>query len=324
MAGRDGRMLAGLTLALLLVLALSVLLGASPIDLSKALDADSADGRIFLYVRLPRTLASSLAGVALAAAGTIIQGVLRNPLAGPNIVGVNAGAGFAALLLACVFPKAAALLPLAAFAGALGASALIFFLSARVGAGRLTVILAGVAVGAILRAGMDALRLLWPDVAAGAMGFMTGGFALVSPWGVRAAAWYILPGLLVALVFSDKLNVLSLGDEVAGSLGMRTGLTRLCLLALAALLAGAAVSFAGLLGFVGLAAPHAARKLVGEEYRRLMPCAMLMGGAFVPLCDMLGRTLFAPFELPAGLLLSLLGGPFFLWLALRGRRRGTC
>ena len=325
MAKSRARLFVCLTLALMASLILSLLLGASPIDLVTALrtGAASADGRIFYYIRLPRTMAACLAGVALSVAGAVIQGVLHNPLAGPNIVGVNAGAGFAALLLACLFPNAAGALPLGAFAGALAAGVMIFLLSARAGAGRLTVILAGVAVNAILRAGMDALRLLFPDTAAGSMGFLTGGFAAVSVSGLRAAAWYILPGLAVALMCSNKLNVLSLGDEVAGALGMRTGMTRLLLLALSALLAGAAVSFAGLLGFVGLAAPHVARKLTGADYRLLLPCAMLLGGAFVPLCDLLGRTVLAPYELPAGIVLSLLGGPFFLWLALRGRRRGA-
>ena len=283
---------------------------------------DSAAARILLHIRLPRTAAALLAGSALAASGVLIQGVLGNPLAGPNIIGVNAGAGFCTLLLACFFPTAMALLPMAAFLGALGASLLILFLADRVGASRMTVVLAGVAISSILSAGSDLITTLQPDATLGMSAFLIGGFSGATTARLTSAACYILPALAAALLLAGDLDVLSLGDEVAQSLGLRVRRTRVLLLALASMLAGAAVSFSGLLGFVGLVVPHAVRRFTGSEHRALLPLSMLGGALFVLICDVVARTAFAPFELPVGILLSLVGGPFFLMLLLKNRRGG--
>lgn len=281
---------------------------------------DSAAARIVLYVRMPRTLAAILAGAALAAAGVLIQGVLNNPLAGPNIIGVNAGAGFCTLLFSCLLPTAAQLLPAAAFVGALGTSLLILLLSDRMGASRMTVVLAGVAISSFLSAGTDLITTLDPEATLGMSSFMIGGFSGVSLPRLTAAACYILPGLALSLILAGDLDVLSLGDEVAQSLGLRVRRMRILLLSLASLLAGAAVSFSGLLGFVGLVVPHAIRRFTGGEHRSLLPLSMLGGAAFVLVCDIVARNAFVPYELPVGILLSLLGGPFFLLLLLKNRR----
>lgn len=277
---------------------------------------------IVQHVRVPRVEAALLAGAALAVSGTVIQTVLNNPLASPNIVGVNAGAGFAALLFACFFPGAAGLLPVAAFLGALAASLLILLLAGRMGASRLTVVLAGVAVNAILSAGTDLVTTLEPEATLGMSAFMVGGFSGVSATRVYTAAAYILPALLLALLTADRLDVLGLGDEVAQSVGLRVRRTRVGQLVLASVLAGAAISFSGLLGFVGLIVPHALRRLVGGENRTLLPLSMLGGALFVLICDTIARTVFAPYEVPVGILLALLGGPFFLWLLLHQRKGG--
>ncbi len=154
----------------------------------------------------------------------------------------------------------------------------------------------------------------------GATGFMTGSFSGVALTSLGPAAAYIGAGFVLALFLAADLDLLQLGEETASSLGMRVGLVRfLCILA-SSLLAGAAVSFAGLLGFVGLLVPHAARRLVGGGNRFLLPASALLGMAFVLGCDSLGRVLFAPFELPVGILMSFLGGPFFLFLLLRQKR----
>ena len=263
-----------------------------------------------------------LSGAALAVSGVILQGVLLNPLASPNIVGVNAGAGLAALLFACFFPGAAGLLPVAAFLGALAAALLILLLAGRMGASRLTVVLAGVAVNAILSAGTDLVTTLEPEATLGMSAFMVGGFSGVSAARVYAAAAYIAPALLLALLTADRLDVLGLGDEVAQSVGLRVQRTRVGQLALASVLAGAAISFSWLLGFVCLIVPHALRRLTGGENRTLLPLSMLGGALFVLVCDTIARTAFAPYEVPVGILLALLGGPFFLWLLLRQRKGG--
>ena len=276
---------------------------------------------ILVHVRLPRIIAAVLSGAALAASGAIIQGVLHNPLAGPNIIGVNAGAGFAALLTSWLWPSMAHWLPAAAFLGALGASMIILLLVQRTRASRLTVVLAGVAVSAILSAGSDLITTLAPEVSLGMTAFRVGGFSGVSAGRVYGAAWYILPGLALALLLAHDLDVLALGDEVAQSVGLRVKGTRMLLLALASLLAGAAVSFSGLIGFLGLMVPHLIRRLAGGEYRRILPLSMLGGAVLMLWCDTASRTLFAPYELPVGILLSLIGGPFFLLLLL-GQRKG--
>ena len=277
---------------------------------------------IVLYVRLPRTLGALLTGVAMAVSGVIMQGVLCNPLAGPNLIGVNAGAGFAAILCSALLPAMSGAVPIAAFGGALAASLLVFAMASRTGASRITLVLAGVAISGMLSAGIDAVATVDPDALVGANTFMVGGLS-----GVMLST-LVLPGTLIlvavwaAWALSYELDLLSLGDEVAGSLGLPVKRVRFLLLVVAAALAGSAVSFAGLIGFVGLIVPHAARFLVGEESRGLIPTAALLGALLVVVCDLLARVLFAPFELPVGIVLSLLGGPFFLWLLIRQRGGG--
>ena len=319
--------LLAVTLALLLPAAalFSLCVGASGASLTQGLadllrGVSSPAARIVRYIRLPRVLAAMLAGAALAASGVLIQGVLGNPLAGPNVIGVNAGAGFCTLLCACLMPAAAHLLPVAAFAGALLASLVILLLADRMGVSRITVVLAGVAISSIFSAGSDLITTLSPDATLGMSAFMIGGFADVSASRLRTAAVYILPALAVSLLLAGDLDVLSLGDEVAASLGLRVKRTRVLLLAVASVLAGAAVSFAGLLGFVGLIVPHAVRRIVGGTHKPLLALSMLGGALFTLLCDTAARTLFAPYEMPVGILLSLVGGPFFLFLLLRSRK----
>ena len=261
-----------------------------------------------------------MAGAALSCAGTIIQGVLNNPLAGPNVIGVNAGAGFMTLL-AAFLAVPAAFLPAAAFLGALGAASIIMLLSGTMGASRVTVILAGVALSSIISAGTDFITTIAPEATLGMSTFMIGGFSGVTAAKLRIAACYIIPALTAALLTCGNLDILGLGDEVAQSLGMRVRLSRNVQLIIAAVLAGAAVSFSGLLGFVGLVVPHAIRRFTGSEHRRLMPLSIIAGALFVLVCDTVARTAFAPYELPVGILLSFIGGPFFLILLIRTRRR---
>lgn len=314
--------------ALLAAVLLSLRCGSQNIPpwelLAAARRGDPADPalRILLHVRVPRTLAAGLAGCALALAGTLIQAVLNNAMASPNVIGVNAGAGFAALLAASLAPGTAGLTPLASFLGAMCTALFIYALAAKAGLSRTTLILAGVAVSSMLTAGSNALTLLYPDTAVGAAAFMLGGFSGVTITAVRAAGWYLAAGTALAVLLAPDLDVLRLGEESASGLGLHVGRTRFLAVLAAALLAGAAVSFSGLLGFVGLLVPHMARRLVGGESSRwLLPVSALLGGSFVLVCDVAARLLFAPLELPVGIVMSLLGGPFFLHLLLR-RKKG--
>lgn len=284
--------------------------------------ADAADPvwRILCFVRLPRTAAAVLAGAALGVAGALIQSVLNNAMASPNVIGVNAGAGLGALLAASLVPGAAALLPGAAFAGALAAALFIWMLAAVAGLSRTTLILAGVTVSSILTACMNTLKLLFPDAAVGSMAFLLGTLSGVTTAQVQRALPWLAAGFVLAALLAADLNVLQLGEDMAAGLGLPVARVRFAALLTAALLAGAAVSFAGLLGFVGLLAPHIARRLVGGDNRRLLPVTALASADLMLLCDVAARVLFAPFELPVGVLLSLVGGPFFLFLLLRRKR----
>ena len=313
-------------LALLAAILASLCLGAVALSPSRLLSVllgrgDEAAVRILLYVRLPRILGTVLAGASLAVAGVVIQAVLNNPLASPGLIGVNAGAGFMAALVCALLPGQTELMAPAAFAGALLAALLVFGAGRATGASRITLVLAGVAVSGILSAGIDAIVTLVPDALTGSAMFRIGGLAGVTLDAVTPQWGIMLAALLAVFLLRNELDVLGLGSETAQSLGLRVGVHRFVFLLLAALLAGSAVSFAGLLGFVGLLVPHISRRLVGTRSVVLLPCCLILGAVFLTICDLLARLLFAPFEIPVGLVLSLLGGPFFLWLLFRQKRR---
>ena len=283
-------------------------------------DVAASAKSILVNVRLPRVLAALLAGGALAVAGAIIQAVLDNPMASPNIIGINSGAGLAVLVAASVFPSALWLPPLAAFAGALATALVIFGISLGASTSRLTVVLAGIAITSVFGAGMNTILIVNPDAYVGSSAFLVGGLAGVLMDDLAWPAAYILGGLAVALLSAGKLNIMALGDDTAHALGMNVGATRLAMLGLAAVLAGAAVSFAGLLGFVGLIIPHLVRFFVRADNRIVLPLSAVCGAAFVVVCDLLSRVLFAPYEVPVGILMAFLGGPFFIYLILKNRR----
>ena len=274
-------------------------------------------GWIFWYARLPRTAACLLAGAALAVSGCVIQSVLGNRLASPGIIGVNAGAGLAVNLCCAVGALSGWAIALSSFGGAMLCVLLVVFLTGRAGASRTTVILSGVAMNSILNALSEAVVTLVPDVGTLSSDFRVGGFSSVVHTRLIPAGILILLSLAVVFTLCNELDVLALGDETAHSLGLSVKKLRILFLLLAALLAGASVSFAGLLGFVGLIGPHGARKLVGGEKKVLLPFCALGGAGFVTFCDVVARLLFAPHEVPVGILICVLGGPFFLLLLLK-------
>lgn len=320
----NAALLGALCALVLLSTLLSMCLGAAPISPGEILPAllgrgEGTAAQIVRYARLPRTCACLLAGSALAVSGAVIQSVLGNPLAAPNIIGVSSGAGFAAVLCGALAPAMMGAVPVAAFAGALAAVLLVLFIAEKTGASRLTLVLAGVAVSSMFSAGTDAVVTFAPDALAGWSDFRIGGLSNLTMARIIPAFWVILPAMLLIFSLAGELDVLLLGADTAQSLGLRSKPLRLALLALAAALAGAAVSFSGLLGFVGLIVPHIMRRLAGEDSLPLLTGCALGGAALLTLCDLLARLLFAPYELPVGIVLSLAGGPFFIWLLLRQR-----
>ena len=314
-------------LLVLVALLLGVLLGSTPLSFSALLHAlgdgtrASPEARIFWYVRLPRTLASLLAGGALALSGAVLQGALGNRLASPSVIGVNAGAGLAVTLASALGILGGFRLSLFAFLGALLSVALVALGAKKWGVSKGTVILMGVAFNSLLGAASDAVTVFYPDAAVMTVAFRVGDFSGVSYARLTPAAVLILLSALLLFTLSHEHDVLTLGDENAYGLGLRAGSTRALLLMLAAMLSGAAVSLAGLLSFVGLLVPHAVRPFSGASAKHLFPLSLLFGGGFVCLCDILSRTLFAPYEIPVGIPMALLGAPFFIFVLIK-RREG--
>ncbi|WP_294481994.1 iron ABC transporter permease [uncultured Victivallis sp.] len=320
----SGRLVVVVFLALLLVgaMLLSLRFGALKLSFGEILETlfqrrDGIDYQIVFNIRLPRVLLGAMVGASLAVAGTILQGVMRNPLASPGIIGVSAGGGLAGILVMLALPQFGAFLVPAAFCGSLGTAVLVYLLAWRRGVNPVRLILAGVAVSSMLGAFSSTILLLNAEQAGGVLDFTIGSLATRSWPQIRQAGPYMAAGLAAALFLSRRLNILALGDEVAAGLGIRVERTRLLLLTSAALLAASAVSVAGLLGFVGLIAPHIVRIVIGTDNRFLVPGSALFGAAMVVGCDTAGRMVMEPSELPAGVIMSLLGPPFFLWLLRR-------
>lgn len=319
-------LIAFLLVLLLFGVFLSISMGSSKISLSEIISAvrqgDNTlkNYRIIMFVRIPRTLAALLAGCALSLSGAILQSVLNNSLASPSIIGVNSGAGLFTILIAAFFPASLYLTTVAAFMGAILTVLLVYFIALKTGASRMSVVLSGIAVSSFLGAITDTVLTLKPETVLSRLAFMIGGFSGITIEKIAGASLFIILAFIIALILSYDMNILVLGDESAQSLGLNVSRTRFLFLILAAILAGSAVSFAGLIGFVGLIIPHVSRSLVGFDNRILLPVSALLGSIFTLVCDLLARLLFAPFEIPVGIIMSFLGGPFFIYLLIKGKR----
>ena len=278
---------------------------------------DETKQQILQNIRLPRTIVAMLVGVNLSLSGAILQAVMKNPLADPHIIGISSGAGLFGIFVMLVKGDAGALVTPAAFVGALLAALLIYILAWKDGLRPIRVILAGVAVSAFLGAGISAMLIFYSDKVHSALLWMVGGLSARSWNHVTILYPYTIIGTVLALIGARHLNILQLGDETAKGLGLRVDLVRSLLTAVAALLAASAVCVVGLLGFVGLIIPHTARLLIGSDYRFLLPASALLGAAVLTISDTFARTMFAPTELPVGILMAILGAPFFLFLLRR-------
>lgn len=323
-----GWLLGILTIVTMTAAILGLLYGSAKLSVSDVVqgllrtEPTASSTQILWIVRLPHVAACFLAGVGLAVSGLLLQTATDNPLAGPNVIGVNAGAGFAMVLGLCYAPMAYRFLPFMAFAGAFVCTMLIVFVANIAGGSRVTIVLAGVAVTALLSAGISLIKLLYPDQSIVYNYFSVGGVSGVIFDDLLIPGVIIFLVLLVSWMLSSQMNLLCLGDLLSRSLGVRVKLIRFLVLLLASASAAAAVSFAGLLGFVGLMVPHIARKLTqSADVRTLIPVSALLGATLVILADLLGRVLFAPSEIPAGIITALIGAPFFFVLLLQRRNR---
>lgn len=287
------------------------------------------DALIIHHIRLPRLLLGISVGAALAVAGAIMQGLFRNPLADPGLIGVSSGAAFAAaltivfgerLMAASALPFAA--LPVASFVGALSAMLLLYAVSSRRGRTSIGVmLLAGVAFTALAGAGTGWLAFVSDDRQLRDITFWSLGSLGAATWlKVEIVAPMILTALLAMPFIARGLNAMSLGESEAFHLGINVQRLKGASIVLAAILVGAAVSCSGLIGFVGIVVPHLLRLCVGPSYRFLLPASALLGASLLVLADVLARTLAAPSEVPIGIVTATVGAPFFLWLLLRKRQ----
>lgn len=325
---RSPWLLAGLAIAGLVVLVVSVGYGEYPIlpiDVVKTLlglSANNAEaGFVIWTLRLPRVMTAFLVGMALAIAGTLLQGLTRNPLAAPEVVGVQAGAGLAAVSVLVWVPAVPVwVLPGAAFAGAWLTALLVYLLAWNHGSAPIRLILVGVGVGAIASA-FTSLMITFGNIydVSQALVWLAGSVYGRTWEHVQALLPWLVVFIPLAFFSARELNSLNLGDDVARGLGSSVEWQRGWLLFISVALAGASVATAGTIGFVGLMAPHLARQLVGASHEGLMPTAALVGGLIVALADLLGRSLFAPIELPCGVITAAVGAPYFLYLLYRDR-----
>lgn len=305
--------------------ALSILLGSTKLCFAEIMEAlavgfdASAGARIFGYVRLPRTVAALVCGAALAVSGAVIQNVLANRLASPSIIGVNAGAGLAVTLCTAFGIMGGWQLSLFSFVGAFAAVMVVSLGAKRWGASRGTVILIGVAMNSLLGAISDTVTTFIPEVGLMSNDFKIGEFTALAYQKLIPAAIIIIAAIAILQTLHNELDVLVLGEESATALGMNAAAMRTLFLLLAALLAGCAVSLAGLLSFVGLLVPHAVRRIAGGKSSVLVGLCALYGAGFVCLCDTLARTIFAPYEIPVGIIMAYLGAPFFIFILIKGK-----
>lgn len=301
----------------IIVAVVGVCLGSASVSVCDGLS--EAEKYILLYIRLPRVAASLTTGAALSVAGAVIQSVLANRLASPSIIGVNAGAGLGVTICTALGFYGGMITSSFAFIGAFMAVMVVSMASKKWGASRGTVILIGVAFNSLLNAVRDGIVTFIPEVGVMSNDFKIGEFTAITYKKLIPSVILIVIALVLLFTLSNELDVLTLGEEQARSLGLNTMAMRVLFLMLVALLSGCAVSMAGLLSFVGLIVPHIMRRFIGSGAKHLLPACVLYGGAFVSLCDTASRTLFSPYEIPVGIIMAFLGAPFFIFILVRGK-----
>lgn len=319
-----------LLIALLCIMCvLAVTIGSAGYSVKEIIDAlfspeSSTTKVVIINLRLPRLILAVLIGSSLSSSGALLQSVMRNPLADPGTIGVSAGAGTAATTILLLFPQMTNAVPLFAFAGAGLACFLIYSMAWKGGVDPTRIILSGVAINSVLGAYNSLLQMLHTDSLEGVLAFMNGSLSGRSWAQVRFLIIYAGVGLIISFFCIKSANILQLGDEMAKSLGVNVSVTRVLLSAVSAFLAASTVSVTGMIGFVGLVVPHISRILVGSDYKQMLPTSMLMGAVVLLAADTLGRTVVPGMEIPVGIVMSVTGGPFFLYLLRKGgKMRGN-
>lgn len=272
-------------------------------------------------LRFPRVIISMLAGAGLAVSGTLFQAVMKNPLADPGIIGVSSGAGFVAAVITAILPQYLFFAPVAAFIGGCLAFFLVYSLSWQGGLNPLRMILVGVAVNAVFTGLSSAMSSGMGTSAAEAATAVSGMISMKTWDDVKLLAVYTLIGLALSLFTMRSCNLMALNDSTAGSLGVHVNRNRMLVSVVAVLLASIATAVVGTIGFLALIVPHMGRHFVGSDHRRLIPFCMFFGALVLLVADTLGRTILPPYEISPGIIMNVLGGPFFIFLLKKGGRR---
>ncbi|MBR6737855.1 MAG: iron ABC transporter permease [Clostridia bacterium] len=306
---------------LLLTAFFSLRYGSAKLTLAEffsAFKGNNTSSVIVFQLRLPRLLAGILSGIALSVAGTIIQALTDNDMASPSIVGVNSGAGLMVIFFVAFINVSAYFLPVFAFIGAFLASLFITALSRKMGLTKSSIILTGLAINAVFSAGISFISLIDESALVSYHAFSVGSLSLITYGDILVPSIIIVTGVILALLISKDLTIIRMGDTVAGSLGVRVKRVKVTGIIITSMLSASAVSICGLLGFVGLIAPHLAKLFVGGNLKKLIPASALTGSILVTLSDFLGKIIFAPSDLPVGIIMALIGAPFFLILLVKG------
>lgn len=275
---------------------------------------ESSNRVIILSMRLPRNIIAVLVGASLAVSGLLLQAVMKNPLSDPGVTGVSSGASVASIVILLLLPQYISYLPIFAFVGGAIACIIVYVMAWKNGLKPMRVVLSGVAVNAVLGGFISLITTLYSDKIQNALLWLNGSLASKTWNDVRTLVIYLVPGLILSLMCIRSANILSLGDETATSLGYNVTKTRVMLSAIAVFLAGTATSVVGVIGFVGLIVPHICRMIIGTDHKYTIPFSMILGGVTLLIADTAARSLFGSLELPVGIIMSIAGGPFFLYL----------
>lgn len=296
-------------------------LKVSPSELFRGLFIERIETVAAIYdLRFPRIVISLFAGAAVAVSGVLFQAVLKNPLADPGIIGISSGASFLAVLVTAFLPALYFFTPLFAFGGGVLAFFLVYSLSWKGGLSPLRIILTGVAVSAMFTGLSDALNSMTGGNSSGVASIVEGNITQKTWEDVQTLLPYVIIGLILALLFAKMCNLMSLEDKTARGLGINVNLMRIVISMIAVLLASISTAVAGAISFLGLIVPHIGRLLVGSDHRALVPFSMLAGAFTFLLADTIGRTIAAPYEVSASIIMSVIGGPFFIILLRRSKK----
>lgn len=312
-----GVLLAALVFASINIGSLQVSFG----ELIRGLFVERIENVAAIYdLRFPRIVISLFAGAAVAVAGVLFQAVLKNPLADPGIIGISSGASFMAVLVTAFLPALYFFTPLFAFGGGVLAFFLVYSLSWKGGLSPLRIILTGVAVSAMFSGLSDALNSMTGGSSSGVASIVEGNITQKTWEDVQTLLPYVIVGLVLAVLFSKMCNLMTLEDKTARGLGVNVNLMRILISLVAVLLASISTAVAGAVSFLGLIVPHMGRILVGSDHRALVPFSMLAGAFTFLLADTIGRTVAAPYEMSASIIMSVIGGPFFIILLRRSKK----